>query len=113
MSLAASERYVAARFDALEARFKPSVPPDDVRLRAVLEALGPLSGRRVLDLGCGKGRFARHFQAAGAEVIGIDPSLGMLRQADGIHRVQASARRLPLAGCNGRCGRCDRGPRTS
>jgi 2-polyprenyl-6-hydroxyphenyl methylase/3-demethylubiquinone-9 3-methyltransferase len=93
----ACERYVSARFDAVESRFRPTVAENDVRLRAILSALGPLAGRRMLDLGCGKGRFARRFQEAGAEVVGLDVSAGMLREAVGIDRVRGSARRLPFA----------------
>ncbi len=89
---------VAARFDAAEGRFKATVGADDVRLRAVLRALGPVRGSRVLDLGCGKGRFAAHLVAAGACVVGLDLSPAMLERAEGVDRVLGSARRLPFAG---------------
>ncbi len=88
---------VTARFDAAQGRFKASVPADDARLRAVLAALGPLGGRRVLDLGCGKGRFAAHLRAAGADVVGVDLSAAMLGKAVGLDRALASAKRLPFA----------------
>jgi 2-polyprenyl-6-hydroxyphenyl methylase/3-demethylubiquinone-9 3-methyltransferase len=88
---------VGARFDQLEGRFKTVVEPADVRLGALLASLGPLRGRRVLDLGCGKGRFARPLAEAGAEVYGIDLSAAMLAEARGIERVRGSARRLPFA----------------
>ncbi len=91
------ESYIAARFDALEGRFHAEVGSEDVRLSALRDALGKLEGRRVLDLGCGKGRFARPLQEAGAAVIGLDLSAGMLASADGLARVRASARRLPFA----------------
>ena len=71
---------VAARFDAAEARFKPSVATDDVRLTALIRAIGPLEGRRLLDLGCGKGRFATRLVALGAEVVGIDVAGGDARR---------------------------------
>lgn len=91
------DAFVAARFDESEARFKAEVAPDDVRLRAVLNALGPLDGRLVLDLGCGKGRFAAHLRDRGARVVGLDLSAAMLDRATGLDRVRASARRLPFA----------------
>lgn len=91
------DAHVAARFDESEARFKAEVGSDDVRLRAVLESLGPLEGRRVLDLGCGKGRFASHLKRTGAEVIGLDLSAAMLASAKGLDRVRASSKRLPFA----------------
>lgn len=93
----AHDRAVAAAFDATAARFKPEVGPDDVRLAALIAALAPLAGCRVLDLGCGKGRFATPLRRRGAEVVGIDLSAAMLGHATGIDRARASARRLPFA----------------
>jgi 2-polyprenyl-6-hydroxyphenyl methylase/3-demethylubiquinone-9 3-methyltransferase len=138
---AASEAFVASRFDALHERFKPSLPLDDPRLGAIIAKLrqfdaraqfragdppavrlrrseptilparasapadrppriakAQLQGLRVLDLGCGKGRFGRALAEGGAEVIGLDISAGMLAAARGMDRVQASVRRLPFAG---------------
>jgi ubiquinone/menaquinone biosynthesis C-methylase UbiE len=90
------EAEVAFRFDALHRRFKGSIARDDYRLRGILEALGPVRGRRILDLGCGKGRFARALQAEGATVVGLDLSAAMLAEASGLDRVRATARRLPF-----------------
>jgi 2-polyprenyl-6-hydroxyphenyl methylase/3-demethylubiquinone-9 3-methyltransferase len=92
----AVESFVRARFDEVEARFKAEVAGDDVRLQALLHVLGPLEGRRVLDLGCGKGRFARHLERLGATVVGLDLSRAMLAKAPEIHRVRGTARRLPF-----------------
>lgn len=96
MSAARLDGYVRSRFDALEGRFRAEVDDDDYRLRGVQRALGTLQGRRVLDLGSGKGRFARRLVERGALVIALDASLAMLRCARGLPRVQASATRLPL-----------------
>jgi ubiquinone/menaquinone biosynthesis C-methylase UbiE len=38
----------------------------------MLQMLGDVSGRRVLDLGCGEGRYSRELARRGARVIGID-----------------------------------------
>ncbi|MFK7805244.1 MAG: tRNA 5-methoxyuridine(34)/uridine 5-oxyacetic acid(34) synthase CmoB [Anaerolineae bacterium] len=47
----------------------------------VKDAVQPLSGRRVLDVGCGNGYFGWRMVGAGAEqVIGIDPSLIFVMQ---------------------------------
>jgi ubiquinone/menaquinone biosynthesis C-methylase UbiE len=93
------EAEVAERFDLLERRFKPALGCGDVRLEALKECLGPLAGRRVLDLGCGKGRFAHVLAQAGAEVIGVDRSKAMLAASSSAcyGRVYGSGRRLPLA----------------
>jgi len=94
--IATHEAEVALRFDALRQRFKSSLDGNDYRLRAILDASGPVDGLRILDLGCGKGRFSRALAARGAWVVGLDISPGMLSEASGIHRVCATARRLPF-----------------
>lgn len=48
----------------------------DLKWQRVAAALAPLTGRRVLDVGCGSGyHLWRIFGAGAAEVVGIDPSL--------------------------------------
>jgi ubiquinone/menaquinone biosynthesis C-methylase UbiE len=72
----------AAFHDAVVAGLDPaSVPPEppDSWERAILEATGPLAGRRVLDLGCGTGSLTLHLADAGAEhVTGLDVSPGSI-----------------------------------
>lgn len=48
---------------------------------AVLELLGNVSGRRVLDAGCGPGLYAEALLAQGAAVVGFDQSPEMVRLA--------------------------------
>jgi ubiquinone biosynthesis O-methyltransferase len=47
----------------------------------VLELIGDVSGRRVLDLGCGDGEFALELTKRGAVVTGIDSSPAMIDAA--------------------------------
>ncbi|MBX2884695.1 MAG: tRNA 5-methoxyuridine(34)/uridine 5-oxyacetic acid(34) synthase CmoB [Granulosicoccus sp.] len=59
-----------------------------------------LSGRRVLDVGCGNGYYLWRMQQAGAcHVLGIDPSIHSLKQFDAAQRyIQSSnVMFLPLA----------------
>lgn len=64
--------------------------------------LEDLKGRRVLDVGCGTGRFMEVAAAAGAEVVGADLSFAVetavenLRGRDGAHVVQADVFHLPF-----------------
>src|SRR5205807_6132635 len=52
------------------------------RLEFTKRVLTPLDGRRVLDVGCGSGRYGLEFAAMGAaEVVGIDVAEGMLALA--------------------------------
>ena len=94
--IAGHEAAVAGRFDTLRGRFKAGIAPDDARLRAIVASLPPLLGCRLLDLGCGKGRFARSLTELGAQVVGLDFSAGMLAEASGLPRVRGTARRLPF-----------------
>lgn len=48
---------------------------------ATLSLLPPLSGKRVLDAGCGAGKYAELLLEAGAEVVGVDVSAKMLAMA--------------------------------
>jgi 2-polyprenyl-6-hydroxyphenyl methylase/3-demethylubiquinone-9 3-methyltransferase len=94
--ITAHEAMVASQFDAVSGRFKTGVADDDYRLEAIVASLSPVAERRVLDLGCGKGRFARRLIELGATVIGLDVSRAMLNEARGVDRVRGSARRLPF-----------------
>ena len=46
-----------------------------------LKLLGPVGGKRVLDVACGNGQFARRLAGLGATVDGIDAAEGMVRNA--------------------------------
>jgi ubiquinone/menaquinone biosynthesis C-methylase UbiE len=94
--IAAHELEVTRRFDAVSGRFKATLDADDYRLQAILSVLGEVRGKRILDLGCGKGRFARLLRCRGASVVGLDISKAMLAEATGGAVVLASARRLPF-----------------
>jgi SAM-dependent methyltransferase len=48
---------------------------------AVLRALGPCSGRAVLDAGCGEGYLTRRLAGRGAAAVGVDRSAGLIEAA--------------------------------
>jgi SAM-dependent methyltransferase len=49
-----------------------------VEAGAIRQAAGPLRGVRVLDAGCGTGRFAASFEAGDGRVVALDADRGML-----------------------------------
>src|SRR3989344_738686 len=44
----------------------------------VLELLGDIKGKRILDYGSGSGKFSRVLAEKGAEVVAVDPTENML-----------------------------------
>jgi ubiquinone/menaquinone biosynthesis C-methylase UbiE len=68
-----------------------------VEQMAMLQAWPEVTGRRVLDLACGSGRYSRVLrESAAEEVISLDFCMPMLRQVSGAHRVCASMMQLPF-----------------
>jgi malonyl-CoA O-methyltransferase len=86
------------------AAWAPSYPPYahnalmEVEQTSVLALLPPVAGRRVLDAGCGTGRYLQLLTALGARVVGIDRSEAMLARARCLSKTVALAdmSRLPL-----------------
>lgn len=97
-------------------RVAGQIPEDELRVEELtgqpdptlrLELLAPLSGLRVLDAGCGVGRWASRLAMGGAEVWAIDispESCASARRAavinevaDRVHVQEASAYELPFA----------------
>lgn len=83
-----------AKFDDLAARwwdpqgdFKPLHDLNPLRLQFI-EERAPLSGKRVLDVGCGGGILAESMAARGAEVTGIDAAEAPLGVAK-LHRLES------------------------
>ena len=73
---------------------------------AVLDALGPVEDRSILEVACGTGRFSVMMAERGADVVGLDISGPMLRQgrekahavgvADNVEFMRGDAARLPF-----------------
>ena len=75
---------IEASFDQAasdEEHFPSTIDPRIYHVKLIREHLGNLAGKRVLDIGCGKGRFLRVLRAhePGAEYWGLDLSAAMLR----------------------------------
>jgi ubiquinone/menaquinone biosynthesis C-methylase UbiE len=93
---------IQASFDEAsrdEEHFPSSIDPRIYHVKLIREHLGPLAGKRVLDVGCGKGRFARLFQEQepAAEIWGLDISEEVLRFVpEGIRKRAGSMTELPF-----------------
>jgi SAM-dependent methyltransferase len=95
-------------FDAHAPRYLQEVftRNTEAEVRLLLDEHSLPPGARILDVGCGVGRHAIPLAQAGLRVVGIDLSLGMLRQAQarateaGVHAewVQADAAEFGFGG---------------
>jgi ubiquinone/menaquinone biosynthesis C-methylase UbiE len=73
---------------------------------AVLDALGPVEDRRILEVACGTGRFTVLLAGRGADIVGMDISEAMLEQGrrkarsagvtESLSFMQGDAGRLPF-----------------
>jgi ubiquinone/menaquinone biosynthesis C-methylase UbiE len=82
-----------------EEHFPSTIDPRIYHVKLIREHLGSLARKRVLDVGCGKGRFARVFQEREpkAELWGLDLSEVMLRHVPaGIHTRAGSMTEMPF-----------------
>jgi ubiquinone/menaquinone biosynthesis C-methylase UbiE len=88
---------VAAEYD--DKRFSRGGRLIDRREKeAVLDALGPVEDKRVLEVACGTGRFTVMLAERGADIVGMDISAAMLEEGTssrcvGYARVHAGGRR--------------------
>jgi len=95
-----AEEYEAKRFS------KGGRLIDRREKQAVLDALGPIEDRDVLEIACGTGRFTVMLAERGANIVGLDISSAMLAEArekaraasvaDRIEFMRGDAARLPF-----------------
>ncbi|WP_144901881.1 class I SAM-dependent methyltransferase [Halobellus captivus] len=79
---------------------------DDREKRAVIDAIGPVEDKEILEIACGTGRFTAMLAERGANIVGLDISNAMLAQgrekarragvADHIEFLRGDAARLPF-----------------
>lgn len=83
-----------------EEHFPTTIDERILHVQALLKFFGDMTDRRVLDVGCGKGRFARILRERNprAKICGLDISEAMLKPVPaGIERVAGTMTELPFA----------------
>lgn len=104
-----SLREIAGHFNRAaddEEHYPSSIDPRIYHVRLLLEHFGDLSGRRVLDAGCGKGRFARVLldENPRASLFTLDLAEAMLRYVPPeMARCAASITAIPFASASFDC----------
>lgn len=99
-AIEAVQAQIVFHFDETVSLYSPDIAPEDGRVQAVLRAAGDLTGKRVLDAGCGKGRYSALLKKLfpGAEITAADVSPEMLKHVPGgITTVQSGILDLPFA----------------
>jgi ubiquinone/menaquinone biosynthesis C-methylase UbiE len=89
-----------------EEHYPSTIDPRIFHVKLVLDHLGDLAGKRIADVGCGKGRFAKILveREPSVSVVAIDLAETMLAGIPApIHRCAASMTALPIASasCDG------------
>ena len=82
-----------------EEHFPSTIDPRIYHVQLLMEYFGELNGRRVLDVGCGKGRFARVLQERypRSNLVGFDLAEAMLRCVPSeVHACAGSMTALPF-----------------
>lgn len=97
--LDAAREMRSAWFNAHAHSISAVIDPADERLQAVATALDGLDLRRVLDAGCGTGRYLRHISQLFPEVklYGCDPTVALLAQLpEGVKSAVGELTNLPF-----------------
>jgi ubiquinone/menaquinone biosynthesis C-methylase UbiE len=85
-----SDQYGSADSSGLAPILHPGAPSwfnesiDSIQFRALRSAIATVElapGARILDVGCGTGRWVRRYRELGFSPVGVDATLGMLRIA--------------------------------
>jgi malonyl-CoA O-methyltransferase len=95
----AQQMRIARHFDSTVGQYSTEIRDDDGRVKAILAQVGDLTGKRVLDAGCGKGRYAGLLKRLfpGAAITAMDISAEMLKHVpSGITTVQNGILNMPF-----------------
>lgn len=76
-----------------DSEFRPLHEINPLRLGWIEQCAGPLTGRRVVDIGCGGGILAESMARQGADVLGIDLAERSLKVAQ-LHAMEAGVASL-------------------
>jgi SAM-dependent methyltransferase len=94
-----SELHPATRGFGLAAdmyeRGRPDYPAPAIEM--LVARLGLRPGRTVLDLAAGTGKLTRLLVPSGADVIAVEPIAQMRALIEGVHAIEGTAERIPLA----------------
>jgi SAM-dependent methyltransferase len=106
MATGSKERTTAAGYDCWAATYDDGDPTTWLDEPFLLDQLRPFPGCRILDMGCGTGRYLRRLSPHVYRITAVDLSYGMLSRArrgiewrDEIAWVQASVTCLPFQSC--------------
>jgi malonyl-CoA O-methyltransferase len=90
---------IKSQFDYQSKQFPISISCDDGRLVEIVNSFGSLNGKKIIEVGCGKGRFTKqlHRLFPDANYYGLDISRGMLKWVPAYtKKIEASQLDIPF-----------------
>ena len=93
------EDIISGRFNVLSESFPDAIDPSDFRVRGLINNFQGIKGKRILEIGCGKGRFTGYMSEIGGVAVGTDISEKLLQVAVKKNKgeyIKASATDLPF-----------------
>jgi ubiquinone/menaquinone biosynthesis C-methylase UbiE len=89
------------KYDSHSLSYNQTRKADTYILKRIYELIDPKKGDRILDIGCGTGNYTIALHQLGLDMIGIDPSSGMLEKARSrnaqVEWIQGKAEKIPVA----------------
>ena len=95
----ATQMQIARHFDVTVSAYNPEISTTDGRVESIVRHAGDLNGKRILDAGCGKGRYSALLKRLfpQAEITAMDISAEMLKHVPpGIRTVQNGILNMPF-----------------
>lgn len=94
------DKKIANMFNQQADIFPENLAEHDPRLKNILKVIGSVKDKKILDVGCAKGRFVNILTKLGADAVGIEPAVKLLEDGKKLYPecelIEGSATSIPF-----------------